>query len=167
MTEPRNKQERFNAPQPPLRVVLVEPDIPPNTGNIARLCAGTDTPLHLIEPLGFRINAASLKRAGLDYWDAVEIHRHPNFDDFVETVQPPRQFYLSTRGTRLYTDVVFQPGDALVFGSETRGLPQALLDEHPENVLTIPMDRTHIRSINLANSVAIVLYEALRQLRFL
>ncbi len=155
---------RESWPEIPPRVVLVEPDIPPNTGNIARLCAGTGCPLHLIEPLGFRLTDASVKRAGLDYWDSVTLHRHPNFETFVKTISPPRLFFFSTKGHISYTKIDYKPGDTLVFGSETRGLPEALLAQHSDQVLTIPMKREHVRSLNLSNAVAIALYEVLRQL---
>jgi len=147
----------------PFHIVLVEPDIPPNTGNIARLCAGTGTELHLIEPLGFRLTNQAMKRAGLDYWDAVKVTRHPNIQTFFDTVKPKRHFLFSTKGEKEYTRVEYRSGDALIFGSETRGLSESMLEEQKECVLTIPMRRDAIRSINLSNAVAIVLYEALRQ----
>jgi len=143
---------------------LVEPDIPPNTGNIARLCAATGSPLHLVEPLGFRLTNAAMKRAGLDYWSSVEVYRHKNFEAFLATCQPPRIWLFSTKGTKTYTDVRYEPGDALIFGSETRGLPEELLAAHADHVLTIPMRRDHVRSLNLANSASIALYEALRSI---
>jgi tRNA (cytidine/uridine-2'-O-)-methyltransferase len=155
----------FRPINPPLRIVLVEPDIPPNTGNIARLCAAASTPLHLVEPLGFRLTDKAMKRAGLDYWEHVELQRHRNFQAFERDIHPPRTFLFSTKGTTPYWDITYAPGDALVFGSETRGLSEDLLASRPANVLTIPMSRRHVRSLNLANSVSIVLYEALRQLR--
>ncbi|NCC51428.1 MAG: tRNA (cytidine(34)-2'-O)-methyltransferase [Spartobacteria bacterium] len=158
-------EEKTTWPYPPFQIVLVEPDIPPNTGNIARLCAATGSSLHLIEPLGFRLTNAAMKRAGLDYWDAVEVARHPNFDAYFDEIRPPRLWLFSTKGHRAYTDVTYRPGDALVFGSETRGLPESLLAAHPDRTLTIPMRRDHVRSLNLANAAAIVLYEALRQCR--
>lgn len=160
---PSPRRPAFHWPDPPLRIVLVEPDIPPNTGNIARLCAATGSPLHLIEPLGFRLTDKALRRAGLDYWDAVELHRHVNFDAFLADVVPPRVHLFSTRGQRLYTDIQYRPGDALVFGSETSGLPAALLEAYAGRVLTLPMKGAAVRSLNLANAVGIVLYEALRQ----
>ncbi|MBN2562805.1 MAG: tRNA (cytidine(34)-2'-O)-methyltransferase [Phycisphaerae bacterium] len=153
----------LHAPSPPFSIVLVEPDIPSNTGNIARTCAATGTPLHLIEPLGFRLTDKALKRAGLDYWDAVEMHRHVDFQTFLEKVKPPRFFCFSTRGAKAYTDVEYRPGDALVFGSETRGLNEELLRAHPGELLAIPMKEGTVRSLNLATAVGIVLYEALRQ----
>lgn len=147
----------------PLHIVLHEPDIPPNTGNIARLCAGTGSVLHLIEPLGFRLTSHAMKRAGLDYWDAVEVHRHRNIDAFFEAVRPAQFYLLSTKGTKSYLEVDYRPGAALIFGSETRGLPETLLRQYPDHVITIPMRPGGVRSINLANSAAIVLYEALRR----
>jgi tRNA (cytidine/uridine-2'-O-)-methyltransferase len=146
-------------------VVLVEPEIPPNTGNIARLCAATGAWLHLVEPLGFHLHDRALRRAGVDYWDAVDVARHVNFETYLATQQPPRLFLFSTQGTRCYLDAEYQPGDALVFGSESRGLPDNLLARWPEHVMQIPMRTDRVRSLNLANSVAIALYEALRQLQ--
>ena len=156
--------DAFRWPERPLHVVLFEPDIPQNTGNIARLCAGTGMPLHLIEPLGFQLTDKAMKRAGLDYWDSVQLHRHSNFSAFLEAVQPQRLFFLSKHGQKYYTAVQYQPGDALVFGSETRGLPPAIHEQYGDNLLSIPMHEENVRSLNLANSVAIVLYEAIRQI---
>lgn len=150
-------------PAPPLRMVLLEPEIPQNTGNIARLCAATGTPLHLVGPLGFHLTSSKLKRAGIDYWDSVELIRHTAWEPFIEAV-PGRHWYLSTRGQRSYSSVDYQPGDCLVFGSESRGLPEALLDREPEAVLAIPIRVDQVRSLNLATAAGIVLYEALRQL---
>ena len=147
-------------------VVLFEPEIPPNTGNIIRLCANSGAQLHLIKPLGFSPTDSKLKRAGLDYHDWASVHQHDNLNAFKETVNPPRLFALSTRGTRNYADVSYQPNDALLFGPETRGLPQTLLDALPKDrILRIPM-QPHNRSLNLSNAVAIVLYEAWRQQGF-
>lgn len=148
-----------------LHVALVEPEIPPNTGNIARLCAATYTPLHLIGKLGFRIDDKAVQRAGLDYWDEVEIHRHLNIEALYEALPACRFLYLSTKGEHIYSDFNFQPNDCLVFGRETRGLPEDLLQANWESCLTIPMPNKNIRSLNLATSVGIVLYEALRQIR--
>lgn len=150
-------------PDPPLRIVLVEPEIPPNTGTIARLCAATGTPLHLIEPLGFQLTDRALKRAGLDYWESVELHRHTRYSAFEEAYPAGQRFLFSTGGARPYTEAVFQPGDVLVFGPESRGLPDELLSAHPQQVLGIPMRRNQVRSLNLATAVAIALFEALRQ----
>jgi tRNA (cytidine/uridine-2'-O-)-methyltransferase len=162
----------FTWPSPPLNVVLVEPDIPQNTGNIARLCAATGSPLHLVGPLGFHITSSKLKRAGLDYWESVNLIRHTGWEEYergesrVESREghAPRTWFFSTKGKRSYTDVEYRPGDALVFGCETRGLPVALLERYADQVLTVPMQVEHVRSLNLANTVSIVLYEALRQL---
>ena len=153
----------FRWPTPPFQVALVEPEIPPNTGNIARLCAATGTPLHLIGPLGFRLTDAAVRRAGLDYWEAVDLHRHPHWEAFARAHPAARRFYFSTRGPRSVFEARFAPGDVLVFGSESRGLPDALLDAQPEAVLGIPLQADRVRSLNLAGAVAIALYEALRQ----
>ena len=155
----------FRWPKPPLRVVLVHPQIPPNTGNIARLCAATGSALHLIEPMGFTITNAQLKRAGLDYWDAISPHLHPNLDTFMTQEKPQRFFLFSTAGTRCYLEGEFRAADTLFFGSETSGLPQEFLDKHPETVYGIPMQTQHVRSINLSSAVAVVVYEALRQIQ--
>lgn len=162
MTRPRT-QLPFDWPNPPFNIVLVEPEIPQNTGNIARLCAATGTVLNLIEPLGFRLTDREVKRAGLDYWDAVEIRRFPNIGKFSEDFQNHRKLFFSTSGTKSYTEAEYQPGDCLIFGSESRGLPLDLLAAHPDDVYNIPMKLESVRSLNLANAVSIVLYEALRQ----
>jgi tRNA (cytidine/uridine-2'-O-)-methyltransferase len=146
-----------------LNIVLYEPEIHPNTGNIARLCAATATPLHLIEPLGFRLDKGSIKRAGLDYWPYVDLHRHVNFSAFRNTV-PNRCWYFTTKAKKSYTSVEYMAGDCLVLGPETSGLPKELLEANKDNCLTIPMLTEHVRSLNLATATAIVLYEALRQL---
>ena len=147
-----------------MQIVLFEPEIPPNTGSVARLCAATLTPLHLIEPLGFKIDDKHLKRAGLDYWEYVELHVHKSWDDFVAAAAPRALWFFSKRATRSYTAARFQQDDFLIFGPETRGLPQAMLDAHTERALRIPMMGTAVRSLNLSNAVSIALYEALRQL---
>ncbi|HMP71993.1 MAG TPA: tRNA (cytidine(34)-2'-O)-methyltransferase [Kiritimatiellia bacterium] len=152
-------------PHPPLNVVLVEPEIPPNTGNIARMCAATGSRLHLVEPLGFSIDDAKLRRAGLDYWDAIAPILHPNLDAFFARENPPRFFLYSTGGSLLYTDITYQPGDYLLFGSETRGLPDDLLARHPHLVAGIPLLTQHVRSLNLSTAAGIVVYEAIRQLQ--
>lgn len=147
-------------------VALYEPEIPPNTGNIIRLCANTSTQLHLIHPLGFEISDKQLKRAGLDYHGDMSLAEHNNFDDFVQSSDSKRIFALSTKGNKHYTDVSYQPGDILLFGPETRGLPDEILNSADvEAVLTIPMARQS-RSLNLANAVAITVYEAWRQHQF-
>jgi len=150
----------------PLHVVLVEPEIPPNTGNVARLCAATGCALHLVEPLGFRIDDRELKRAGLDYWDALGVVLHPSLDAFLAAFPPERLWLLSTRATRSYADAEFARGDALVFGKETAGLPRALLDAHPARALRIPMRAGAVRSINLSTAAGIVTYAALARLGF-
>lgn len=144
-------------------VVLQEPEIPPNTGNVIRLCANTGAHLHLIHPLGFELDDARLKRAGLDYHEFADIRQHADFETFRQAVNPRRIFALSTKGYRVYSDAEIQPGDALVFGPETRGLAPDFLASLPEaQRLFIPM-RPGNRSLNLSNAVAIVLYEAWRQ----
>jgi tRNA (cytidine/uridine-2'-O-)-methyltransferase len=146
-----------------MHVVLVEPEIPPNTGSIARLCAATETPLHLVGRLGFTIDDRHLRRAGLDYWPHVPLHRHTDWPAFVAAV-PGRRLGFSARATRPYTAIRFAPEDALVFGGETRGLPAAVRAELGDELYRIPIRSPHVRSLNLANAVSIVLYEALRQL---
>lgn len=147
-----------------LRVILYQPEIPQNTGNIARTCAATHVPLHLIEPLGFKLDDRHLKRAGLDYWPHVDLRVHPSFAALHRELPEGRWVYFSTHAHRCYYDFCFQPGDCLVFGSETRGLPAEILTQEKERVLRIPVDTTRVRSLNLSTSVGIVLFEALRQL---
>jgi tRNA (cytidine/uridine-2'-O-)-methyltransferase len=147
-----------------MQVVLFEPEIPPNTGSVARLCAATLTPLHLIEPLGFKIDDKHLKRAGLDYWEYVDLHVHQSWNDFVAAAAPRELWFFSKRALRSYTAARFQQDDFLIFGPETRGLPQAMLDAHAGRALRIPMMGMGVRSLNLSNAVSIALYEALRQL---
>jgi len=154
----------FPWPKRPLHVALIEPEIPPNTGNIARLCAATGSPLHLVGPLGFRLTDKSLKRAGLDYWGSVHIVRHPTVEVFMTALSPARFFFFSARGHRLYTSADYRPGDVLVFGSERSGLSDEILKAHADRVLTIPMRKNAVRSLNLATAVGIVLYEALRHI---
>jgi tRNA (cytidine/uridine-2'-O-)-methyltransferase len=149
----------------PLHLVLVEPQIPPNTGNVARLCAATGCALHLIEPLGFSIADRDLKRAGLDYWDAVDVRVHPSLDAFLAAWSAPL-WLLSTRASRTYAGAAYAPGDALVFGKETAGLPQTLLDANPERALRVPMRAGAVRSLNLSTTVGIVTYAALARLGF-
>lgn len=146
-------------------VALVEPEIPQNTGNIARLCAATRTPLHIVGVTGFRLDDRAVRRAGLDYWDEVSLIRHRDLTQFQNSLPQARLLYFSTKGERSIWDFQFQREDCLVFGPETRGLPEALLSSNWEQCLTIPMFNSRVRSLNLANAVAIVLYEALRQTR--
>jgi len=149
-----------------LDIVLYEPEIPPNTGNIVRLCANTGARLHLIEPLGFDWDDKRLRRAGLDYHDLTRVTLYPDLLDFRERVQPGRLFACTSKGKTGYTTPQYKPGDAVLFGPETRGLPQALLDEMDEKFkLRIPMQAAS-RSLNLANAVAVVVYEAWRQQDF-
>src|SRR5215203_3078992 len=147
-----------------LHIALVEPEIPPNTGNIARLCAATLTALHIVGVTGFRMDDRTLKRAGLDYWNEVDLHRHVDLESLFKNLPDSRFLYLTTNTDRPYTYFKFQETDCLVFGPETRGLPEKLLSSDLDSCLTIPMPNTAVRSLNLATSVAIVLYEALRQL---
>lgn len=144
-------------------VVLVEPEIPPNTGNIGRLCLATGSTLHLVKPLGFAIDDRTLKRAGLDYWKEVNVQLWDSFQQLQEVQSSGRFFFLTTKSDRAYYDVQFQAGDFLVFGRETKGLPETLLAAHAKDLLTIPMRGT--RSLNLATAVGIVLFEAMRQIR--
>lgn len=148
-----------------MHVVLVEPEIPQNTGNIARTCAATGTPLHLVGPLGFSLSDRYLRRAGLDYWPHVDLHVYGSLEELGKAF-PNHRFYLfTTKGHQLYHQVRYRPGDLLIFGSETRGLPQDLLERCPEACVRVPM-RDQVRSLNLSNTVALVLYEALRQMDF-
>lgn len=150
----------------PLHVVLVEPEIPPNTGNVARLCAATASPLHLVGPLGFRIDQHSVRRAGVDYWHLVDVRRHLDFEHYLHArsgeVPGGRIHLFSALASRSYLDASYAPGDALVFGKESIGLPGELLARFPDRVLGIPTLGA-VRSLNLANAVGIALYEALRQ----
>jgi len=149
-----------------LDVVLYQPEIPPNTGNIIRLCANTGFPLHLIRPLGFQFNDKRARRAGLDYHEMAMVDIHPNLQHYLDVGQPTRIFAITTKGGSLYHEVVFEPGNALLFGPETRGLPAKLLDSIPKtDRLRIPM-KPNSRSMNLSNAVAVIVYEAWRQLQF-
>lgn len=147
-----------------MNVVLLEPEIPPNTGSIARLCAATVTPLHLVKPLGFQLDDKHLKRAGLDYWKYVDIHLHDSWNDFLKNHPGDRLLFFSRKAQRSYTEAAYHQKDFLVFGPETRGLSEKLLDENRERCYRIPMMGQCVRSLNLSNAVSIVLYEALRQL---
>jgi tRNA (cytidine/uridine-2'-O-)-methyltransferase len=146
-----------------IRVALVEPEIPPNTGNIARLCAATSVPLHIVGATGFRLDDRAVRRAGLDYWPEVTLTRHPNLKDLHESLSDARFLYLTTKASKNYVDWDFAPDDCLVFGRETRGLPEDVLVSNWDRCLTIPMLNPKVRSLNLATAVGIVLYEALRQ----
>ncbi len=149
-----------------LHIVLYEPEIPANTGNIIRLCANTGMQLHLIKPLGFELDDKKLRRAGLDYHEWVSVKEHDSLADFVDSTKPGRIFALTTKGAKMYSEVCFQPGDALLFGPETRGLPATVLaDLGAERCLYLPM-QAESRSLNLSNTVSIVLYEAWKQLFF-
>lgn len=149
-----------------LHIVLFEPEIPPNTGNIIRLAANTGCQLHLIEPLGFKLDEKSVNRAGLDYREAQDLHLHKSWERFLATENPTRVFALSTKGTRCHSDAQFQSGDYLLFGPETRGLPVEIRESlPPEQVLRIPMV-ANSRSMNLSNAVAVMVYEAWRQLGY-
>ncbi|RKR03558.1 tRNA (cytidine/uridine-2'-O-)-methyltransferase [Kushneria sinocarnis] len=149
-----------------LDIVLYQPEIPPNTGNIIRLAANTGFRLHLIEPLGYELDDTRLRRAGLDYHEWARVQRHADFDAFLTTVAPPRLWFISTRGQRHHHEVRYQADDALVFGPESRGLPQAMLEAWPcEQCLRIPM-RPDNRSLNLSNACTVVVFEAWRQLGF-
>jgi len=150
-----------------MHIVLVEPEIPPNTGNVARLCAATRTTLHLIEPFGFRLDDTQLKRAGMDYWQHVEWHCWANWSAFAEKLSASaRLWFIESGGPKLYTAAKFEAGDYLVFGRETAGLPGKLLEANRERWLRIPMFNDKSRSLNLSNCAALVLFEALRQQGF-
>ena len=149
----------------PLHIVLVEPEIPQNTGNISRTCAVTGSVLHLVKPLGFSVDDKHLKRAGLDYWNMLDIRYYESLDEFFEQY-PEGDFYFSTtKAKKVYSDVEYSENSFLFFGKETAGLPESLLNKYQDRCIRIPMC-THARSLNLSNSVAIVMYEALRQLKF-
>lgn len=147
----------------PFNIVLVEPEIPPNTGSVARLCGATDSVLHLVHPLGFSTDDKHLKRAGLDYWPQVRIQHWPNLAAFLAEQNKRRLFLFTTKVERPYWQAAFQSGDFLIFGRETKGLPEEMLALHSDRCYTIPMTNPYIRSLNLAMSAGIVLYEALRQ----
>ena len=148
-----------------MNIVLVEPEIPQNTGNIARTCAATGVSLHLIKPLGFELSDRYLKRAGLDYWNLLNYRVYENAEHFAVEHPSVRCFYASTKAKYAYSDIVYRPDDFVFFGRETRGLPETLLSENYDHCIRIPM-RAQARSLNLSNSVAVVLYEALRQQGF-
>jgi tRNA (cytidine/uridine-2'-O-)-methyltransferase len=147
-------------------IVLVEPQIPQNTGSISRTCAATDTPLHLVGPLGFDLSEKAVRRAGLDYWPHVKLSRHGTWESYLEARKPPQVWLFSKFGTRLYTTAEFGMDDALVFGSETKGLGEEFLSRYnPAQILRIPIVTEYVRSLNLSNAVSIALYEARRQLK--
>ena len=146
-----------------ISVALIEPEIPPNTGNIARLCAANRIPLHIVGVTGFRLDDKAVRRAGLDYWPEVILQKHPSLDSLHKSLPEARFLYLTTKADRSYLDWDFNSSDCLVFGRETRGLPEDLLHKNWDRCLTIPMLNSNVRSLNLATAVGIVLYEALRQ----
>lgn len=147
-----------------MHIIFVEPEIPPNTGTTARLCAATNTTLHLVGPLGFSLEDRYLKRAGLDYWPYVDVHNYPNWEDFLARRPTGRMVAFSARAVQSYTQVQYREDDLLLFGSETRGLPAHIRVALADSLYTIPMTGKHVRSLNLSNAAAIVLYEAFRQL---
>ena len=155
---------RLSSSTAPLHVALFRPEIHPNTGNIARLCAANGIPLHLVGHLGFRIDERSVRRAGLDYWPFVDLRREKNLAELQSALGDSRLFCFSTQADRLYIDVRYREGDCLLFGRESTGLPDEVLQSNWENALRIPMLSSHVRSLNLATAVAIAVYEALRQL---
>ncbi len=148
-----------------LNIVLFEPEIPANTGNIGRTCVATGTRLHLIEPLGFRLNEKEIKRAGMDYWEHLDVTRYINFEDFLEKNPGAKIYMATTKAPNVYTEVNYEPDCYIMFGKESAGIPEEILVDHKEDCIRIPMIG-EIRSLNLSNSVAIVLYEALRQNHF-
>lgn len=145
-----------------MHIILHQPEIPANTGNIGRTCVATGTTLHLIEPLGFHLDEKSIKRAGMDYWDKLDVTRYINFEEFQEKHPGAKIWYATTKAKRLYTEAAFGMEDYIMFGKESAGIPEELLVEHEETCIRIPM-LTQIRSLNLSNAAAVVLYEALRQ----
>lgn len=147
-----------------MHIALYEPEIPPNTGNIARLCAATLTPLHIVGVTGFRMDDRTLRRAGLDYWQEVDLRRHVDMTALAASLPESRFLYFTTKTDRSYLDCSYNAGDCLIFGPETRGLPESLLTAYADRCLTIPMPNGRVRSLNLATSVAIALYEARRQI---
>ena len=148
-----------------LNIVLFEPEIPANTGNIGRTCVATGTRLHLIEPLGFRLNEKSIKRAGMDYWEHLDVTRYINFEEFLEKNPGAKIYMATTKGQHVYTEVTYEPDCYIMFGKESAGIPEEILVKNPDTCIRIPM-LSEIRSLNLSNSVAVVLYEALRQNNF-
>ena len=164
-SERKRVDMEFQWSEVPMNIVLVYPSIPPNTGNVSRLCAATGARLHLIEPLGFDIDNRAVRRAGLDYWDSVDLTVYPDFETFVEQNTEGRKHFFSTAGATIFHDAEFAPGDYLIFGNETYGLPDEIIDaQDPDQILNIPIKLDNVRSLNLSNCAAIVLFEALRQL---
>lgn len=150
-----------------MQIVLYRPLIPQNTGSIARTCAATNTELHLVGPLGFKITEKAVKRAGLDYWPYVKLFEHDSFERYIEKAQPNKIWFIETTGTYNYTEVKYSSDDAIVFGQETKGIDPEIMQKYPnDQILSIPIFCSSVRSLNLSNSVSIVLYEALRQLGF-
>lgn len=150
-----------------LHIVFVEPEIPGNTGNIARTCAGTDTKLHLVKPLGFDISDKAVKRAGLDYWEFVDLEVHESLDEFMEKYKDANKYLATTKGGMVYSDAKFKDGDMILFGKETKGLPKDLIEANADKAIRIPMSAdTRLRSLNLSNCANIILFEALRQIGF-
>jgi tRNA (cytidine/uridine-2'-O-)-methyltransferase len=147
-----------------LHIALFKPEIHPNTGNVARLCAANNLPLHLVGALGFRIDEKSVRRAGLDYWPFVDLRREADLEELKSNLPESRLFYFSARAEKLYTDMKYRPGDCLVFGPESSGLPRELLEKERDHAVRIPLSSPHVRSLNLATAVGIAAYEALRQL---
>ena len=148
-----------------LNIVLFEPEIPANTGNIGRTCVATGTRLHLIEPLGFRLNDKTVKRAGMDYWEHLDVTRYDDWEDFLERNPDAKLYFATTKAKHVYTEVEYEPNAYIMFGKESAGIPEEILIQHPKQCIRIPMIG-ETRSLNLSNSVAIVLYEALRQNNF-
>ncbi len=147
----------------PFHIVLIEPEIPPNTGNIARLCGATNTVLHLVGKLGFSLDDRYLKRAGLDYWEVIDVRHWPSLEALQQEYSAARYWYTSKKAQHSYSEVIYQPGDFLVFGKETKGLPEELLNKEPGRAIRIPIFNDRVRSLNLSTAAGIVLYEALRQ----
>ena len=165
-TANRSRHElNFDWPEVPFEIVLVEPMIPPNTGNIARLCAATGSRLHLVEPLGFDLSEKQLRRAGLDYWDAVDLSVHSDFEAYLSATPDAQRYLFTTSAQRDHADIAYQAGDHLIFGSETEGLSDALLARFPDQGCNIPIKLDAVRSLNLSNAVSIALYTALRMIR--
>lgn len=148
-----------------MNIVLLEPEIPENTGNIGRTCVATGSSLHLIKPLGFDIDEKAVRRAGLDYWKDLDLYVYDNFDQFLEQNNHPKIIMATTKATHKYTDIHYPPDSFIMFGKESKGIPEEILIQHPQECIRIPME-SEIRSLNLSNSVAIIIYEALRQNNF-